>query len=134
MQNSPRHLRGCNIYCCFSDTGVLIPQDYKQTDPDFLLTMGPFLRAIIIKNYVYLFVILWYPTLQVSFIVFTVLYSSFFVNYSIPQTFTVYQTLAVSLLAMFFGKFLGFLGLNSTFFQLGGQFQIGQDCFSHDPL
>ena len=38
---------------------------------------GPFLRAKIIKCYVYLFVILWYPTLQVSFALFTVLNSSF---------------------------------------------------------
>ena len=39
---SPRHLRGCNIYCCFSDTGVLIPQDYKHTDPDHPQPQGPF--------------------------------------------------------------------------------------------
>ena len=31
MQNSPRHLIRYNIYCCFSDTDVLIPQDYIQT-------------------------------------------------------------------------------------------------------
>ena len=43
----------------------------------------------------------------------------FFIGYSIPQTFTVYQTLAISLLAMFFGKFLGFLGLNSILCWLG---------------
>ena len=31
-----------------------------------------------------------------------------FGGYTIPQTFTVYQTLAISLLAMFFAKFWGF--------------------------
>ena len=45
MQNSPRHLRHCNIYCCFSDTGVLIPQDYKHTDPDCPLTTRPFFKG-----------------------------------------------------------------------------------------
>ena len=48
-------------------------------------------------------------TLQVSFVLFTVLHSGIFVGYSIPQTFTVYQTLAISLLAMFFDKY--FTGL-----------------------
>ena len=38
----------------------------------------------------------------------------FFVSYSFPQTFTVYQTLALSLLAIFFGKF--FTGLLLTIF------------------
>ena len=47
--------------------------------------MRPFLRAKITKSYVYLSVILWYPTLQVSFVLFTLLYSSFFVGYSIPK-------------------------------------------------
>ena len=48
-----------------------------------------------------------------------------------PQTFTVYQTLAISLLAMLFGEFLSFFGHNSTFARWGtvsynpGQFQIG---------
>ena len=64
---------------------------------------GPLLRTKIIICYVYLSVILWYPTLQVSFALFTVLNSSFFVGYSFPQTFTVYQTLAISLLAIIFG-------------------------------
>ena len=67
---------------------------------------GPFLRAKIIKSYVYLSVILWYPTLQISFALSTVLNSSFFVGYSFPQTFTVYQTLAISLLAVFLVSFL----------------------------
>ena len=70
--------------------------------------MRPFLRAKIIRSYVYLSVIPWYPTLQVSFVLFTVLYSSFFIKYSIPQTFTVYQILAISLLAMFLVSFWGF--------------------------
>ena len=30
----------------------------------------------------------------------------------------------------FFGKFLGFLDLNSILYQLGGQFQIDQDCLN----
>ena len=51
-------------------------------------------------------VILWYPTLQVSFALFTLLNSSYFVGYSFPQTFTVYETLAISLLAVFFGVLL----------------------------
>ena len=89
----------------------------------------PFLRAKIIKSYVYLSVILWYPTLQVSFVLFTVMNSGFIVGYSIPQTFTVYQTLQY-LCWPCFGKFLGFLGLNSILCWLGGQFQIGQDCFN----
>ena len=38
----------------------------------------------------------------------------FFISYSIPQTFTVYQTLAICLLAIFFGKF--FTGLPLTIF------------------
>ena len=92
--------------------------------------MRPFLRAKIIKSYIYLSFILWYPSPQVSFALFTVLNSGFFVRYSIPQTFAVYQTLAISLLAMVFGEFLGFLGLNSILCQLGGQFQLGQDFFN----
>ena len=43
----------------------------------------------------------------------------FFIEYSFPQTFSVYQTIAISLLTMFFTKFLAFLGLNSTFYQWG---------------
>ena len=61
--------------------------------------MGPFLRAKIIKSYVYFSVILWYPTLQVSSVQFTVLFIRLFIEYSFPQTFRVYQTLAISLLA-----------------------------------
>ena len=72
-------------------------------------------------------VILWYANLQISSLQFTVLFVGLFVGYSIPQTFTVYQTLAISQLAVFFGKFLGFLGLNSILCQLEGQFQIDQD-------
>ena len=47
--------------------------------------MRPFLRAKIIKSYVYLSVILWYPTLQVSSVHFTVLFSGFFNRVFIPQ-------------------------------------------------
>ena len=71
---------------------------------------GPFLRAKIIKSYVYLSVILWVSTLQVSFALFTVLNYGFLLGIPSPKTFTVYQTLAISLLAMFFGDFfIGFL-------------------------
>ena len=45
VSNSPRHLRGCNIYCCFSDTGVLMPQDYKHTDPDHPLATRLFFKG-----------------------------------------------------------------------------------------
>ena len=47
-----------------------------------------------------------------------------FIEYSIPQRFTVYQTLVISLLAMFFVRFLSLFGHNSTFCQLGGQFYV----------
>ena len=49
--------------------------------------------------------------------------------YSIPQIFTVYQTLAVFLLAIFSGEFffVAFLGVNSTFCQMEGQFYFDQD-------
>ena len=66
---------------------------------------GSFLRAKIIKSYVYLSVILWYPTLQVSPGQFTVFDSVFYAMYSSPQTFTVYQTLAIFLLAIFCSVF-----------------------------
>ena len=75
------------------------------TDPGHPQPQGSFLRAKVIKSYVYLSVILWYPTLQVSFALFTILNSIFFVGYSFPQTFTVYQTLAISLLAIFLANF-----------------------------
>ena len=78
--------------------------------------MRPILRVKIIKSDVYLSVILWYPTIQVSFALFTVLNSGYFVNSSIPQTFTVYQTLAISLLAVFFAKFLGFFLVKTVLF------------------
>ena len=78
-------------------------------------TSRPFLRAKIIKSYVYLSVILWYPTLQVSSGQFTVFDSSFYAVYSIPQTFKVYQTLAIFLLAIFFAMF--FTGLPLTIFR-----------------
>ena len=48
------------------------------------LTMRPFLRAKIIKSCVYLSVILWYPTPQVSFALFTVLNSVFFCQLFLP--------------------------------------------------
>ena len=89
--------------------------------------MRPFLRAKIIKSYVYLSVILWYPTLQVSSGQFTVFDSIFYAIYSIPQSFTVYQTLAISLLAIFFGEILASLGVDSTLCWLGGQFYTDQD-------
>ena len=55
-----------------------------------------------------------------KFLLYYLLYwISVFVRYSIPQTFTVYQTLALYLLAMCFGEFLGFLGLNSILCWLG---------------
>ena len=78
---------------------------HKLTRPGLPPTKRPFLRAKIIKNYVYLSVMLWYRTLQVSFVLFTVLNSSFFVGYSLPNTFTVYQTIAISLLAVFLATF-----------------------------
>ena len=77
-----------------------------------------------IKSYVYLSVILWYPNLQISSVQFTVLFVRLFIEYSIPQTFTVYQTLAISLLAMFFVKFSSLFGHNSTFCWVGEQFYI----------
>ena len=64
-------------------------------------------------------VIVWYTNLQISSVQFIML----FVDYSIPQTFTVYQALAISLLAMVFGEFLGFLGLNSILCWLGYSFK-----------
>ena len=76
-------------------------------------TMRPFFKGQNNQK-LCLSVILWYPTVQVSFVLFTLLYSSFFVGYSIPQTFTMYQILAISLLAMFFGKL--FTGLLLTIF------------------
>ena len=62
--------------------------------------MRPFLRAKIIKSYVYLSVIFWYPNLQDSSVQFSVFVTGLFIEFSIPQTFTVYQTLAISLLAI----------------------------------
>ena len=137
MQNSLRHLRDCNIYCCFSDTGVLIPRDYKHTDPDCPLTMKPFSKGqnnqklclsfghSLVSNHTSFFCTIY--CIKFCFVF-------FFVSYSFPQTFTVYQNLAISLLAMFFGEFFGFFGKNSIFCQLGGQFQIDQDCFNWRPL
>ena len=51
---------------------------------------GPFLWAKIIKSYVYLSVILWYSTLQISSGQFTVFDPIFYAVYSMPQTSTVY--------------------------------------------
>ena len=80
-------------------------------------------------------VILWYTNLQISSVQFTVLFVRFFASYSIPQTFTVYQTLAISLLAVFLGKCLGFFGSKHYYLPGEGQFQIGQDCFNrHLPI
>ena len=100
------------------------------TDPDCLRPQGPFLRAKIIKSYVYLSVILWYPTLQVYFALFTVLNSSFFCRLFLPPNIhSVLNPCSISV-GHFFGEFLGFLALNHILCQLGGQFQIGQDCFN----
>ena len=62
-----------------------------------------------------------------KFVQFTVFFIQLFIEYSFPQTFTVYQTLAISLLAMFFGEFLSLFGHNSTFCWEGGQFYADQD-------
>ena len=51
---------------------------HKLTRPGPPRPQGPFLRAKIIKSYVYLSVFPWYSTPQVSFALFTVLNSSFF--------------------------------------------------------
>ena len=69
-----------------------------------------------------IFVILWYPTLQVSSGQFTVFDSILYTVYSTPPILTVYQTLAIFLLAIFFGKIWAFLGVNSTFCWLGDGF------------
>ena len=115
VQNSPRHLRGCNIYCCFSDTGVLIPQDYKHTDPDCPLTMRPFSRAKIIKRLYLSFCHSLVSHLTTFFCTIYFIELWFFLSgISSHQTFTAYQTLAISLLAMFFGKF--FTGLPLSIF------------------
>ena len=58
--------------------------------------------------------------LQVSSGQFTVFHCIFYAVYSIPQTFTVYQTLAIFLLAIFFGEILAFLDVNNTFLPAGG--------------
>ena len=68
--------------------------------------MRSFFRAKIFKSYVYLSVILWYPNLQISSVQFSEFFVRLFIEYSIPQTFRVYQTIAISLLAVFFVKFL----------------------------
>ena len=62
-----------------------------------------------------------YPTS--SFILFTVLDSGFFCWVIHPQTFTVYQTLAISLLAVFFGEFFGFLVKTLLFAGWGDSFK-----------
>ena len=108
--------------------GSLCPSLTPETpDIDCPQPRGPFLRAKIIKSYVYLSVILWYPNLQVSSVQFSIFFIGLFIKYSIPQTFTVYQTLAISLLAVFFGQVFEIFGHNSTFCQVGRQFYIGQD-------
>ena len=48
---------------------------------------------------------------KVSFVQFTVLFVGLFIEYFIPKTFTVYQTFAISPLAMFFVEFLSLFGL-----------------------
>ena len=58
---------------------------HKLARPRPSLTMRPFLRAKIIKSYVDLSVILWYPTLQVSFVLFTLLYSGFLSGIPSPK-------------------------------------------------
>ena len=103
---------------------------HKLTRPRPLLTMRPFFKGQNNQKFCLSFCHSLVSHLTSLFCTIYCIEFWFFVWYSIPQTFTVYQTLAISLLAMFFGEFLGFLGLNSTFFQLGGQFQVGQDCFN----
>ena len=49
------------------------------------------------------------PNLQVSSVQFTVFFIRLFIEYSFPQTFTVYQNIAISLLAMFGELFTGLL-------------------------
>ena len=66
--------------------GNLPPSLYPRLDPDCpLQTLGPLVRAKIIKSYVHLSVILWYPNLQVSSVQFTILFIGLFIKYSIPQ-------------------------------------------------
>ena len=67
------------------------------------LTTRPFLKDKIIKSYVYFSVIFWYPDLQVSF---TILLFELLIENSIPQIFTVYQDIAIFLLAEFLTGFM----------------------------
>ena len=59
--------------------------------------MRPFLRAKIIKSYVFLSVILWCPNLQVTSVQFSVFVIRLFIEYSIPQTFSVSNPCNISL-------------------------------------
>ena len=84
--------------------------------------MRPFLRVKIIKSYVYFSVILWYPNLQVSSVQFTVVLFKFLIKHLIPQTFTVYQDIAISFLIEFLVEFLTFSGHNGINYCTGGLF------------
>ena len=88
---------------------------HTQTTPP---TMRPFFK--IIKSYVYLLVILWYPTLQVSFSLFTLLNSSFFCQLFLPPNIHSVSNSCNISVDHVFGKFLGFLALNHILCQLGG--------------
>ena len=77
-----------------------------QADLNCPLTMRPFIGPKIIKSYVYFSVILWYPNLQVSSVQFTVFFIWLLNEYFFPQTYTVYQNIAISLLAMLLVSYL----------------------------
>ena len=95
------------------------PVSHKLTRPGLPQTSRPFLRAKIIKSYVYLSVILWYPTLQVSFALFTVLNSRFFVGYS--------------LLVVFLVSFFVFFGQNYFFASWGDSFKYTRTVSTRIP-
>ena len=81
---------------------------------------GPVLRAKIIKSYVYLSVILWSPTPQVSFALFTVLNFGFFVSYCFPKHSQRIKPLQYLCWPCFLVSFFGFFWSKQYFLPAGG--------------
>ena len=70
-------------------------------------------------HYVYLSVILWYPTLQVIFVLFTVLNSGFFWLFHFPDIHSVSNPCNISVGPVFWEVF-GFFGSKQYFLPAGG--------------
>ena len=64
------------------------------------------------------------PDLNICSVLFTLLLFEFLIKHSIPQTFTLYQDIAISLTTEFLAEFLTFSGHNSINYHAGLLFYI----------